>query len=185
MSYDKRTRARQDTRIEILDYRGPRDLGLLQQHTLDFNRRNPLSARLEAIIAAAHVKPEPVAITTIKIARSHPAVHKGACGLLRVLPITNRGAVALDRKITLAFVNDGLAEVSNKRFLVTFKHLAAPAVTHVVFMVGHEHVQHLGRTDRIQHLHAKSRLPLFTEMRRQCFTGRDAKEQARAIEPFF
>src|SRR4029078_9169251 len=49
-------------------------------------------------------------------------------------------------------------------------------------MVRHEHVQHLGRADSIKHLHAKLSFPLFAEMSRQCFAGRDAEAQTRTVE---
>src|SRR5689334_1984095 len=60
--------------------------------------------------------------------------------------------------------------------------MSAAAIPQLVFMVRHEHVQHLGRTDSVEHLHAKLALPLRAEMRRQCFTRRDAESQARTVE---
>src|SRR6185295_2585447 len=70
----------------------------------------------------------------------------------------------------------------DKARLIAVEQMPAAAVAQPVFMVRHEHVQHLSRADAIEQLHAKLFFPLFTKMRGQRFTGRDAESQAGAVK---
>src|SRR5207245_6159881 len=65
---------------------------------------------------------------------------------------------------------------------VTFQQFSAASVTHVAFVIRHEHVEHLSRADAVEQFHPKGLLPFFTELRRQSLSGRYAETQTRSIQ---
>src|SRR6185369_9537808 len=104
---------------------------MLQQDTLDFDGRNPLTGRFEAIIAAAHVPPEPVWVASIQVAGPRPAVHKRFRRSLSPLPVTRRGAVATNPEVADFTSLGGRAFMINQLCLVTAQQLTAAPITQV------------------------------------------------------
>src|ERR1051325_192849 len=118
------------------------------------------------------MKPKPIFIAAIKIARPYPTIDKRARRRLGILPVTTRRTVTTNPQVSLI----------NQPRLVTFEQSPAAAVAHFVPMVRHKHVQHLSRTNPTTPRPPNLFLPILAEMRRQRFTRRHAQTQTRTIE---
>src|SRR5215475_5037389 len=70
----------------------------------------------------------------------------------------------------------------NQLSLESFQQLTAAAVTDVAQMIRHEHVQHFGRANRVEHRDAKFLLPFFSKLRGQGLTGRYAEAQTFSLK---
>src|SRR5713101_7773218 len=103
-----------------------------QQNTLDFNRRNPLPRRLEAIIAAPLVPPKPVSVPRVEIAGAHPTIHERFRGSLRPLPVTRGRAPAANPKVPGFAGRRRHALMINQPRFVTTQQLSAAAIAHIV-----------------------------------------------------
>ena len=145
-----------------------------QQYSFNFNRRDPLTTRFEAVVRPAHVKPKPQRVLSIKIARAHPAINEGGGCSFSSFPISHRRARTSHPEISFGTWWHGLAfRVKQPRF-VSLQQFPAATVNHFAFMVGHPHVQHLSRANPIEHWNTERVFPLFADLCRQRFTCRDA-----------
>src|ERR1043165_3141161 len=101
-----------------------------QQRAFHLNRRHPLPARFETIIAATHVVPVPLIVATIQIAGTNPAIDKSLGSDFRSLPVIHCGAVAFDPQVAFSTRGRLLAVFVKQSCFVSLEKTPAAAVAH-------------------------------------------------------
>ena len=127
--------------IEGADHRGFENLVMCDQRRFDLEGRHPLTADLQHVIGAAAVDIVTLAVAQIFVTGARPGTVEGVEALSPLIPITNRGGLAVDLKLSHLTVDNFSALLVDDAQLIARDGRAAGAIVHVVDPVTQKYVQ--------------------------------------------
>ena len=150
-----------------------------KQRALDLERRNIDTANLEHIIGTARIGVVPLGVDRVLVAAASPVAHERCAAPGSVVPVTGGAGGAVDLQFAdLAGLDRVVGVVDHAQFVARHR-FSSRAITHVARPVGKKYVQHLGRTQAVEDLHAEMLGPAPAQVRRQRLARRCADAQSK------